>query len=442
VSRKRRNTCSVLKTVAVEHAVWRALTLLVAAAILNSRKAAKISIFLLTAAIFTMRVYLDHNATTPVAPEVLEAMLPYFTDAFANASSIHSDGQRARAGVEQARQSVAALIGAHPSEIIFTGGGTEADNLAILGALAGASGKRHAITTRIEHVAVLNTFEKLERDGARVTYAGVGANGVVDPVEIRRALRPETRLISVMHANNELGTIQPIAEIARLAAEAGVLLHTDAVQSTGKIPVDVKSLGVDLLSLSAHKIYGPKGAGALYVKKGTPLEPIVFGGHHEREMRPGTQNVAGIVGLGRAAALAHRSLGEEGARLAALRDRLENSLLARIPDCRVNGDRTRRVPNTANLTFSSAEGESLVIALDLRGLACASGSACSSGAVEPSHVLTAIGLAPADARATIRLSLGHANTEADVDYALEVIPAAVAHLRELSPIYRKAEVAR
>ncbi len=389
------------------------------------------------------RVYFDYNATTPVDREVLEAMLPFFAEDFGNASSIHSVGQRARAAVERARESVAALLGARPSEITFTSGGTESDNLAIFGVVAASSGARkHVVTTQIEHHAVLNACQALEAQGVEVTYAPVSREGIVDPDEIRRALRPETVLITVMHANNELGTLQPIAEVGRIAAEADVYFHTDAVQSAGKLPLDVTELGVDLLSISGHKLHAPKGVGALYVRKGTRLRPILFGGHHERDRRPGTENVAGIVGLGKAAELARARLAEEPKRLAGLRDRLEQSLLAEVPHAHVNGSRTFRTPNTSNITFSFVEGEALVIALDLKGVACSTGAACSSGAVEPSHVLTAIGLPPEEARASLRFSLGRDNTPEDVEFALSVVPRVVEHLRELSPLYRKPVAAQ
>lgn len=384
------------------------------------------------------RLYFDHNATTPVERTVLEAMLPFFSEEFGNASSIHSAGQRARAAVERAREQVAALLGARAAEITFTSGGTESDNLAIFGVVAAAEGDRkHVIATAIEHSAVLNTCQALEKQGVAVTYVPVGRDGVVDPSDVRRAIRPETVLITVMHANNELGTVQPVEEIGRIAAEADIFFHTDAVQSAGKVPIDVEQLGVDLLSISAHKLYGPKGVGALYARKGTRLHPILFGGHHERDRRPGTENVAGIVGLGSAAEQARLHLAEESARIAALRDRLEAGLLERIPHARANGSRAHRTPNTANITFPFCEGEALVIALDLKGIACSTGAACSSGAVEPSHVLTAIGLPPEEARASLRFSLGRANTAADVDFALAVIPGVVEHLRELSPLYKK-----
>jgi cysteine desulfurase len=385
-----------------------------------------------------VRVYLDYNATTPVDPAVLAAMLPYFAENFGNAGSVHSAGQRARAAVDAARASVAALIGAQSSEIAFTSGGTEADNLAIFGAVAASQkSRKHVITTAIDHHAVLHSCEELARQGADVTFVPVGrgpeSQGIVDPEEILRALRPETVLISVMHANNELGTIQPIEEIGRIAAAAGVCFHCDAVQSAGKAPLDVKSLGVDLLSISAHKFCGPKGVGALYVRSGTPLVPRAWGGHAERDRRPGTENVPGIVGLGKAAEFARTKLPEDSVRIRALRDRLETALLERIPAARVNGDRIRRVPNTSNLTFPGAGGEALLIALDLQGIACSTGAACSSGSTEPSHVLTASGLSHDDARSSLRFSLGRPTTAEEIDYAIAGIPAVVERIRALSP---------
>ncbi len=388
------------------------------------------------------RVYLDHNATTPVDREVLAAMLPYFAEEFGNASSIHSFGQRSRAAVERARESVATLLEAQAEEIVFTSGGTESDNLAIFGIVAAAgAGPKHVITTQIEHHAVLNACQALEQRGVEISYLPVDCEGRVDPDDVRRALRRETVLITVMHANNELGTLQPIEEIGRIAAEADVHFHTDAVQAAGKVPIDVERLGVDLLSISGHKLYGPKGVGALYIRKGTPLEPLLYGGHHERDHRPGTENVAGIVGLGKAAKLARESLAEESRRIAALRDRLEQGSLADVPQARVNGSRAFRTPNTSNMSFPFVEGEALVIALDLKGIACSTGAACSSGAVEPSHVLTAIGLRAEEARASLRFSLGRSTTQEDVDFALAVIPGVVERLRELSPTYEKKHVA-
>ena len=398
------------------------------------------------------RVYLDFNATTPVEPEVLEAMLPYFSAEFGNAASIHTPGQRARAAVETAREQVAALIGSRPQEIVFTSGGTESDNHAIFGVVRqaflpvsssrNANSHPHVITTAIEHEAVLNTCQALEKEGVSVTYLPTDRDGLIDLDQLRRALRPETVLITVMHANNELGTIQPLEEIGRIAKEADVYFHTDAVQSAGKIPIDVRILQLDLLSLSAHKLYGPKGIGALFIRGGTRLRQLLYGGHHQRGFRPGTENVAGIVGLGKAAEIARKSLAEDAQRVSALRDKLQQGLLHTVPQSRVNGGAAPRTPNTTNIVFPGIEGEALLIALDLKGLAVSTGAACSSGAVEPSHVLTAIGLPPEEARASLRFSLGRHTTAADIDFALNVVPAAVAQLRELSPTYRKEATAR
>jgi len=388
------------------------------------------------------RVYLDHNATTPVAPEVLAAMLPYFSEEYGNASSIHTFGQRARGAVEEARESVAALLGARLAEIMFSSGGTESNNHAIFGVAGAVSGgRKHVITSAIEHSAVLDPCRALEKRGVAVTFLPVDRDGVVNPEDVRRAIRPETVLITIMLANNELGTIEPIAEIGKIAAETRVTLHTDAVQAAGKIPIDVTKLGVHLLSISAHKLYGPKGIGALYVRKGTRLEPLLYGGHSERDRRPGTEDVTSIAGFGKAAELALSRMKEEGQHLSRLRDRLENGLLDRIPHASVNGSRALRMPNTTNLTLPFIEGEAMVIALDLKGIACSTGAACSSGAVEPSHVLTAIGLPPEDARATLRLSLGHQTTDEEIDFALETIPPVIDRLRQMSPTYKKPAIA-
>lgn len=386
------------------------------------------------------RVYLDHHATTPLASEVFEAMRPYFLEDYGNASSAHAFGQRARAAVEEARAEVARLINADPAEIVFTSGGTEGDNTAVLGVVDSAERPtKHVVTMAIEHPAVLYAARALEERSVRVTYVGVDAGGVVDPEAVARAIQPDTVLVSAMFANNEIGTLQPIAEIGRLARARGIRFHTDAVQAAGKVQIDARELGVDLLTLSAHKICGPKGVGALYIRKGTRLQPLLHGGHHERDRRPGTENVPGIVGLGVAARLARERLAEDAARVGALRDRLEAGLLRLLPLVEVNGDRAHRLPTTTNLRFAHVEGEALVIALDLAGLACSTGAACSSGSLEPSHVLAAMGLPREQARSSIRLSLGRSTTGEDVDFALEVIPRVVERLRSISPRYRKQE---
>jgi len=396
------------------------------------------------------RVYLDHNATTSVEPEVLEAMLPFLTSEYGNAASIHSFGQRARAAVESAREQVASLIGARPQEIVFTSGGTEADNHAIFGVVQPLLAVRssanapapHVITSAVEHEAVLNACQALEKQGAAVTYVPVDRQGLVDLDAVRQALARPTVLITIMHANNELGTRQPLEEIGRMAAEADVYFHSDAVQSAGKVPIDVNGFKLDLLSLSGHKFYAPKGIGALYVRGGTRLQQLLYGGHHQRGFRPGTENVPGIVGLGKASEIARKSLAADAVRISALRDALERGLVEGVPYARANAAGAPRTPNTVNMTFPGIEGEALVIALDLKGLACSTGAACSSGAVEPSHVLTAIGLPADEARASLRFSLGRHTTQADIDYALAVVPAAVEQLRELSPTYRKEAAAR
>lgn len=393
------------------------------------------------------RVYLDHNATTSIEPEVLEAMLPYFAHEYGNAASIHTFGQKARAAVEIAREQVAGLIGARPQEIVFTSGGTEADNHAIFGVVKAwrqshPGSKAHVATSTVEHEAVLNACQALEKEGVAVSYLEVDEYGRISPEGLRGAIAPHTALITIMHANNELGTVQPMAEIGSLAKEADVYLHTDAVQSAGKIAVDVNHLAVDLMSLSGHKFYAPKGIGALYVRSGTRLQQLLYGGHHQRGFRPGTENVPGIVGLGKAAEIAKRRMESDGARISALRDRLEQGLLDRVPHAHANGRGAPRTPNTTNITFSGIEGEALVIALDLKGLACSTGAACSSGAVEPSHVLTAIGLPAEEARASLRFSLGRHTTSEEIDFALQVIPAVVEQLRELSPTYRREALAK
>ena len=378
------------------------------------------------------RIYMDANATTPLLPEVLEAMRPWLLENFGNASSIHQPGQQARAAVERARSSVARLLNCRESEIVFTSGGTESDNLALFGLVQPGD---HIITTSIEHHAVLHAAERLAARGLEVTFLPVSSDCRVDPDEVRRALRPNTKLISIMMANNETGVIQPVEEIGKLAQEADIWFHTDAVQAVSKIPVDVQAIGCDLLSLSGHKIHAPQGTGVLYVRRGTQLEPLFFGGTHERQRRAGTENVAGIVGLGKAAEIAAQSLAEgKVAQLAALRDRFETGILTTIEGTGVNGAGLPRVPNTTNLYFNNLEGEALVIALDLKGIAVSGGSACASGAAEPSHVLTAMGLAPERARASLRFSLTKLNTQQDINDALQIIPHAVSRLRELAPV--------
>jgi cysteine desulfurase len=381
------------------------------------------------------RVYLDSNATTPVLPEVLAAMRPYFGERFGNASSIHHHGQETRAAVERARESVAALLGCRPAEIVFTSGGTEADNLGIFGL---AKRGDHVITSTVEHHAVLNSCRHFEEKGIEVTYLPVDGRCVIDPEDVRRALRSNTKLVTIMMANNETGVLQPVEKIGKICTEADVYFHTDAVQAASKVPIRVKEIGCDLLSISGHKIHAPQGVGALYVRKGTTLEPLFYGGSHERSRRAGTENVPGIVGLGKAAELAMRGFesGEQNT-MAALRDRLEASILENVEASGVNGEGAPRVPNTSNIYFDYIEGEALVIALDLKGLAVSTGAACSSGAIEPSHVLTAMGLRPDRARASIRFSLGKQNTADEVDFAIQLVPASLARLRELSPLYNK-----
>jgi cysteine desulfurase len=400
------------------------------------------------------RIYFDNNATTPVLPEVFEAMRPYFAEQFGNASSIHHHGQETRAAVERAREQVAALLGCRAAEIVFTSGGTEADNLAVFGV---ARPGDHVITSAIEHHAVLNACRHLHTKdaGCEVTYVAVDGSGVVDPADVRRALRPNTKLISIMMANNETGVVQPVAEIAKIAAEAGAYFHTDAVQAAGKIMVRVGEIGCDLLTVSGHKMHGPQGVGALYVRKGTELEARQYGGRHERSRRAGTENVAAIVGLGKAAELARAGLERgENKKIAELRDRLEKELSG-IEASSVNGggenphttQTTRcmghpRVPNTTNICFDGIDGEALVIALDLKGLAVSTGAACSSGAIEPSHVLLAMGLTPDRARASIRFSLGKLNTTEEVEFAVGLVRETVERLRELSPVWGRTATSR
>jgi cysteine desulfurase len=375
---------------------------------------------------------MDSNATTPVLPEVFEAMRPYFFDGFGNASSIHHHGQHARAAVERARDSVAKLLNCRAAEVVFTSGGTEGDNLALFGLLHEGD---HLITSSIEHHAVLNSAETLRKRGVDVTFVPVDSRGLVNPDDVRAATKPNTKLISIMMANNETGVLQPLEEIGRMATEADVYFHTDAVQAAGKVEIDVKKIGCDLLTIAGHKMHAPQGTGALFVSKGTIVQPLLYGGNHERQRRAGTENLPGIVGLGKAAELAadgfrHGSVEQ----IAAMRDRMQ-SAITDLDETVVNGAGAPRVPNTTNIQINHIEGEALVIALDLKGLAVSTGAACSSGAIEPSHVLTAMGLTPDEARSSLRFSLGKHNTEADVDYAIAVIPEVVERLRSISPVY-------
>jgi cysteine desulfurase len=382
----------------------------------------------------SVRIYLDHNATTPVDPLVAEAMARALSEDFGNPSIVHYFGQRAKARSDEARTAVAALTGAEPSEIVFTSGGTEADNFAIRGAAEALNEtrRRHLITSGIEHEAVLNTFKALGRRGWKTTLLPVDASGIVSPEALRDALTDDTALVSLMHANNEIGTLQPVAALAALAHDRGAVFHTDAVQSAGKIPVDVRALGVDLLSISAHKFSGPKGIGALWIRRGTRLAPLLTGGRHERNRRAGTENVPGILGMGVAADLARKKLASEAPRLAALRDRLEQRILATVWHTAVNGTRDQRVPNTTNISFERVEAESLLIALDLEGVAVSTGSACSSGTLEPSHVLRAMGLPAHRTQSSIRFSLGAANTEEQIDRVAGLLPRVVEKLRSLA----------
>ena len=380
------------------------------------------------------RIYLDHNATTPVAPTVIDRMTAVLREDFGNPSSVHHFGQRAKAVIDDARSEVASLIGGDASEVVFTSGGTESDNFAIRGAAEAleATGRRHLIATTIEHEAVLNTFKALARRGWTTTLLPVDQSGIVSPEALEAAITDKTALVSIMHANNEIGTIQPVAALAAIAKRHGALFHTDAVQSAAKIPVDVKTLGVDLLSISAHKFYGPKGVGALWMRRGLRLLPLLTGGKHERGRRAGTENVAGIAGMGEAARLARAKMDEEALRLSALRDQLEEGVLAGVAGTAINGARAPRVPNTTNISFDRVEAESLLIALDLQGIAVSTGSACSSGTLEPSHVLKAMGFPPHRTQNSIRFSLGAGNTHADIDRVIAVLPGVVEKLRSLT----------
>lgn len=381
-------------------------------------------------------IYMDHSATSPVDPQVFEVMKPYFVDEFGNASTLYSLGREARKAMENARAQVASLIGAKAEEIIFTSGGTESDNIAIKGTAYRLKDKgNHIITSAIEHPAVDETCKYLEKNGFDVTYLPVYEEGIVRVSDLENAITDKTILITIMHANNEIGTIQPIAEIGKIAREKKIYFHTDAVQTVGKIPVNVEELNVDMLSLSAHKVYGPKGIGALYIKKGVRLEPIIHGGGHERGIRPGTENVSGIVGLGKACELAQNNLLDNAKYITNLRDKLIDGVLNSVEQSYLNGHRTKRLPNNVNFRFTGIEGESLVLHLDSKGIAASTGSACSSKKLEPSHVLTALGLEHVDAHGSLRLTLGKENTEEDVDHAIESIKEVVETLRKLSPLW-------
>ncbi|MBP8620471.1 MAG: cysteine desulfurase NifS [Firmicutes bacterium] len=381
----------------------------------------------------TRSVYLDHSATTPVRPEVLAAMLPYFGDKFGNPSSIHSWGRQARTAVDSAREQVASIIGATASEIVFTSGGTESDNLAIRGVAKSMQTKgKHLITSQIEHHAVINTFESLAKDGYEVTYLPCDKYGLIDPDDVRKSIRKDTILISIIHGHNEVGTIEPIEEIGKIAKEHGILFHSDAVQSLGKIPVKVDAMGVDLLTISSHKIYGPKGVGALYVRKGTRIRPQVTGGIHEKGLRAGTENVPGIVGFGAACALAEEEMPEESKRLQALRDKLINGILSNIPDTVLNGHPEKRLPHNVNVSVKYVEGEAMLLNMDLLGIGASSGSACTSGSLEPSHVLLAMGIPHELAHGSLRMTLGKSNTGEDIEYVLEALPPIVEKLRAMS----------
>jgi cysteine desulfurase len=382
------------------------------------------------------RVYLDSNASTPVLPEVLEAMQPYFTETFGNASSIHHYGQQTRAAVERARESVARLLGCRAAEVVFTSGGTESDNLGIFGVTEPGD---HIITSVIEHSAVLKSCNRLQQVGCEVTRVPVDGRGLIDPDDVRRALRPNTKLVTIMMANNETGVLQPVEEIGKIAAEADAYFHTDAVQAAGKVSIDVAKIGCELLSISGHKIHAPQGIGALYVRKGTLLKALLHGGSHERGRRAGTENVPGIVGLGKAAGIATEGFSNGSVqRIGEWRDRIEHTVLSSMEAVGVNGREAPRVPNTSSMFFDYIEGEALVISLDLKGIAASTGAACSSGAIEPSHVLTAMGLNDDRARASLRFSLGKHNTAEDIDSLLSVLPETVSRLREISPLYKKA----
>lgn len=387
------------------------------------------------------KVYMDNNATTRTREEVIEAMMPYFRQIYGNASSIHQFGRPARTAIDDARKKVASLLGAASAEeVIFTSGGTEADNFAIKGVVRALRSKgNHIITSTIEHHAVLNMCKSLEKEGCEVTYVGVDQYGVIKLDELKKAITDKTILITVMHANNEVGTIEPVEEIGRIAKEKGIYFHTDAVQTVGKLPLDLKKANIDLLSLSGHKLYGPKGIGALYIRKGTKITPQMLGGHHEMGKRAGTENVPGIVGLGVACELAAKELPYEGKKLTELRDYIYKGIVSRIEHVRLNGHPEKRLPNTLNIGFKYLEGESIILNLDMEGIGVSTGSACTSGSLEPSHVLTAMGVDPAETQGSVRFSLGRDNTKEDADHLLEVLPPIIQRLRDMSPLYEKGK---
>ena len=382
------------------------------------------------------RIYLDHNATTPVHPEVFEAMLPYYKDKFGNASSIHSFGREAKVALEESREKVAKFINASPQEVYFTCGGTESDNLAVKGtAFANRKKGKHIITSKIEHHAVLESGKFLEKDEFEVTYLPVDKYGFVDPDDLKKAIRKDTILVSIMHVNNEVGTIQPLEELCKITKEKGAYFHTDAVQSVGKLPVDVQKLNVDVLSMSGHKIYGPKGVGAIYIRKGTRITSWSHGGSHERSRRAGTENVPGIVGLAKTVEIAQRDMEQQSQQMKNLTEAFYQKVTHAIPDVILNGHLEKRIPNTLNLSFKAVEGESIILSLDLKGVAVASGSACTSGTLEPSHVLSAMGISPEIAQGAIRFSFGRENTMEDVEYIVGILPEIVSRLRAMSPLY-------
>ncbi len=386
------------------------------------------------------KIYFDHNATTPTRPEVVEAMLPYLSDEWGNASSIHWAGRAPKKALEDAREKICELVNCSPVEMVFTSSGTESDNLAIKGtALSKKKKGNHIITTKVEHPAVLNTCKYLEREGFEVTYLGVDADGMIDLDELSDAITDKTILITVMYANNETGVILPVEDIGAIARKRGVTFHTDAVQAAGKVPIDVKKINCDLLSISAHKFYGPKGVGALYLRRGARVVPLMHGGHHERNRRGGTENIPAIVGFAKAAELAMAEMDSESRRLAALRDKLEESLIERVPHVKLNGNKEKRIPNTTNVSFEFIEGESLLLNLDMLGVAASSGSACTSGSLEASHVLVAMGLAPELYHGSVRFSLGKSSTEEDVDFIIEKMPPIVERTRAMSPLWNEAE---